>query len=848
MADGRVVYQIVGDTSQLSADMKSADGIIRQSASSWDSIAKSAAAAVGTAFTAATAAGVAGLTALGKEGLAYNTQLEQSKRSFATFLGDEKEAEKVMQRIVDYAAVTPFDVGNLTDSVKMLVSADIAADDAIDTVLALGDAVAATGGGTDALSRMAANLQQVSNVGKASAMDVKQFAMAGINIYKVLSDYTGQTAEDLQGQEISYQMISEALKNAAAEGGRYYGAMESQSETLDGKISTLKDTFTQFTGRITEDLTPAAKVVVSALTDMLNNSGELEPVLKGIFTSISDGIITVVEKAGNLGDLISPIVGMVGDLAGHVGDLLPKIKELGGESIGKIAEKAAELQEKLKPLADGILDNIKSAIEAITPSVSDIKSFIESISSALGQIMPYITELGGELLEKIAENAGSLKSKIEPLVTNVLETLKSTMADLVPRLKDLADTILSNISKYIENMKSPLEIIVDRVIPVIMELLPGIIELLMTIGEQVLAPIIKYIAELAPKLQELADKLMPAISDFLGKIIGFLKDLVTGLIAPLIKFISDITEPLMHFIGEILPPLIEFIGKVVEIVGNLARTILPPLFEIIKNIVQKLEPLATTILRDIIDFGKKIAEKVGELVKRLAPLMETVGEVASALLDLLTSTLEPIYTWLQQNILPFIDIIIDKLGEIAGWLIDQIQNALNLVKGAIDGVKEAFNILQMFLTGNFQGAWEAVCNFMDSATKGAAEAITGWINGAIQTVSNAVATIKSLVSGIGSGIEAVSSGEIKWYELPGYVADQLLNKDKDSNKKTETAEKATSAGTAEKAAGAGTSSSIAGSANTTTVNVTVNTELDGDKIATSTFNRIDDYAGAKVRG
>lgn len=54
------------------------------------------------------------------------------------------------------------------------------------------------GGGSDELGRMAQNLQQIKNAGKATAADIKQFAYAGIDVYGILADYTGKSTAEVQ--------------------------------------------------------------------------------------------------------------------------------------------------------------------------------------------------------------------------------------------------------------------------------------------------------------------------------------------------------------------------------------------------------------------------------------------------------------------------------------------------------------------------------------------------------------------------------------------------------------------------------------------------------------------------
>jgi tape measure domain-containing protein len=202
-------------------------------------------------------------------GIEYNAQIEKYTTGFTNMLGSAEAAQQVMSQIQEDAAKTPFDVEYLTKANQYLISAGENASYARNTIMALGDAVSATDGGNDELNRMAQNLQQIANTGKATAVDIKQFAYAGINIYQVLADYTGKSVQEVQNMTISYDLLSQALIAASEEGGRYYGAMETQSQTMNGRMSTLQDNVKQLAGLLTGDLSSGAGVVIGNLNDML---------------------------------------------------------------------------------------------------------------------------------------------------------------------------------------------------------------------------------------------------------------------------------------------------------------------------------------------------------------------------------------------------------------------------------------------------------------------------------------------------------------------------------------------------------------------------------------------------
>nr|DAG49463.1 MAG TPA: tail tape measure protein [Caudoviricetes sp.] len=207
-------------------------------------------------------------------GVQYNAQLEQYQTALTNMLGSEAEAVALLDEIKQDAAKTPFDTAGLVKANELLISAGIDAESSRRTILALGDAVSATGGGNDELSRMAQNLQQIQNAGKATSADIKQFAYAGIDVYGILADYTGKSAEEVQKMTVTYDLLSNALISAADEGGRYFNSMNTQSETLKGKWSTLKDNATQLAGLMTGDLTDGVKTVIGHMNDLTVSAAE----------------------------------------------------------------------------------------------------------------------------------------------------------------------------------------------------------------------------------------------------------------------------------------------------------------------------------------------------------------------------------------------------------------------------------------------------------------------------------------------------------------------------------------------------------------------------------------------
>lgn len=231
-------------------------------------------------------------------GISYNAQIEKYTTGFTNMLGSAQAAQEAMQAIQEDAARTPFDVASLTQANQLLISAGENAEYSRKVINALGDAVSATGGSSAELSRMAANLQQIANVGKAATIDIKQFAYAGINIYQILADYTGKSVQEVQKMTISYDLLSQALIAASEEGGRYYNAMNTQSQTLKGRTDTLKDNVSQLAGLLTGNLTNALGGVIFKLNEMVLAAQDAYKLdgWSGLIGEIT-GLTSVIDKA-----------------------------------------------------------------------------------------------------------------------------------------------------------------------------------------------------------------------------------------------------------------------------------------------------------------------------------------------------------------------------------------------------------------------------------------------------------------------------------------------------------------------------------------------------------------------
>lgn len=219
-------------------------------------------------LTVATAAGFAAmkLKDYGQYALQTSAAFEQLAISFRVMTGSAQTGQELTDAIIKLGAETPMTAQQLSKAAQLLLSFGESAENIIPDLKLLGDI---TGGEVNRFNMLALAFAQVGANGKLMGQDLLQMVNAGFNPLQIMSQTTGKSMGELRKEmeegRISFQMVAQAMKDAASEGGRYFGLMEQQSQSLNGRLSTLGDTWEQVAKSIGDVFAPAAKTAVNAL-------------------------------------------------------------------------------------------------------------------------------------------------------------------------------------------------------------------------------------------------------------------------------------------------------------------------------------------------------------------------------------------------------------------------------------------------------------------------------------------------------------------------------------------------------------------------------------------------------
>lgn len=245
--------------------------------------------------------------------------------------------------------------------------------------------------------------------GKATSMDIRQFAYAGIDIYGILAETTGKTTEELKQMDITFEDVSNALIQASKEGGKYYKGQSKSAKTLSGQLNTLKKDFKDLLGQLTETLLPVAKKIISRVSEIINK-----------FKSLDAGTKERIAKIGLLVTALSPLLIIIGKLISSVGTIITTLSNLytvvgklavilnpttGLAVLGVVALTTATvlLSEKSKILTND-LQKLRDKVDSQRTSWDNLKQSSQDYINANSTEVTSLQRLKDELASIVDEN------------------------------------------------------------------------------------------------------------------------------------------------------------------------------------------------------------------------------------------------------------------------------------------------------------------------------------------------------------------------------------------------------------------------------------------------------------
>ncbi len=365
---------------------------------------------LGLQLTAGLTAPIGAIAAIG---ISFNSLQQQAQNAFTTMLGDGEKAKSFLNDLKDFAAQTPFEFQDLTRASQRLLAMGFEASKVIPTLTAIGDAVAAMGGGAEMVNRVTTAFGQMQAKGKASAEEMLQLTEAGIPAWEFLANKIGVDIPAAMKMVSDRAVDSSVAIEALTEGinSKFGGMMAEQSKTFMGVISTIKDT-----------LTFIAADALSPLFEMISNGlrkiADILPTLQAYWESLGPEVQNAVVAFGAVLALAGPVALGIAGISAAIAFLATPFG--------------------IATVAVGAFVAAMMAFPSFRAVVLDV---IDRIAMALGFMASYLKSVGVAVLDLVMGKPGEAIKTMATSYERAMETAADASAGLQKGLSALGSVV-----------------------------------------------------------------------------------------------------------------------------------------------------------------------------------------------------------------------------------------------------------------------------------------------------------------------------------------------------------------------------------------------------------------------
>lgn len=842
MADGKVVIEILGDSSKFASEVSKLTDTTSKAISSLGS-------GFSKAGTVLTAAITAPLAIAGVKAARWASQTaanaEQVDIAFNTMLGPER-AKKMIADLVEFAKTTPFEMAGLNKATQQMLAYGFAANDVIPMLTDIGNATAALGAGQQGIDAITRALGQMHGKGVAASQEMMQLTEVGIPAWdylaKALHTDVAGAMDMVTKKAVSADVAIAAIR--AGMQGDFGGLMIKQSRTLTGVLSNLADAATATIMKVYQ--TDGYKKMTDALSKLADPIQKLVESLMPLFERGMEALAFMATNAANAINQMSAsdiqtIAKSIGMLAGTGPALLVigKSMETAGKMLGAFSKASGTVASGLsviKGMVPGTLSTVaglstgfKSSFGGIAAVVQDkletailyawefrdslLKTFGSSIASRLGGVSnaiagvfdPALTSLGPKLLGAVQPAMGVVANLAAgfgsaTVVLGVLSIAAAVAGTAFVAMGGDITQAAANIASNIVGIADTIPGLASQISSVLPQVASG----LASAGPTLAHAFEVLFGQMGAAWQQIAPGLLEAVGAAAGAICDILVASAPSLMAGAMQAFTFILQALTEVAGQLAEAAPQILQGLVD--GFVANA--PALFEAAQGLfmglvdgVVAIIPALAAALPQIIDvFISGLPGFVGTLLQAAVNLFVAIVNAIPVILPGLIGNIGNLIGTVVSNLPTFIGMllgaavtlftaIVTAVPQIIGSLLGAVGNLLNQAKNAITSF-DLGSAGRAFIQGFVNGvtglaSWvvDRVCGVFNGVV-GAVKALLG-----IHSPSRVMAglggyTVDGFVVGIAGGKRDVYKAaqdlaEAAQSGVDGYALNVPINKQMD---------------------------------------------------------------------
>ncbi|MDA8212156.1 MAG: tape measure protein [Clostridia bacterium] len=587
------------------------------------------------AVTIGTVIGGIATGALTQLGIGFNASMEQAQMGFTTMLGSAEKADAFLKELADFAKNTPFDFPGLRDAAKKMIAFGFESKQVIPTLTAVGDAVAAVGGGQEVIDRVLLSMGQIKATGRATWQEIKQMGENGIPALSMLAEAFNTTEKNVMDMlskgvipaDKAIQILTEGMNK------RYGGMMKNMENTWNGMVSNIKDGATFLVG--------------SAFAPIFNIlKGKVLPVVKDTVAELQQNFDSGGGLAGALKILVPPgLSDNLKDVSDFIAELKTKIQSQDWESVGKaIGEALKKMVQSMTGFGKSLIDKLGQEMEQIDWAAVGRNSVKVAAGFALGfaaglldpavwwqilkehwdvilEVILGIVLLPEGIVAKIAAGLAKIPLAgkfLSWMVTQVSKFGKEALAPVGQLLKDFAGAMMDGFTKSIGLSGG-------KLLPKLLEVITGAVNGIKDFGETLYLKGMYFMERLGAGLANAGPKqVVQKVRDIIANVDSFL----SGTISKFIDKGRNIVEGLWQGISE----------KGGWLVGKIKTFVSENIVQPVKNLLGIQSPSKV-----MAEFGKYVAEGLAQGIEenkgKVADKSKLLAEAIAGALDTIQSKL-----------------------------------------------------------------------------------------------------------------------------------------------------------------------------------------------------------------
>lgn len=329
------------------------------------------------------------------------SKMEDIQVQFQVLTGNVNTARRVMQDLADFSAGTPFQFEDIAEAGKKLLGFGFAASELKDRLREIGDVSAALG---TPLGDLALIFGQVRAAGKLTGERLLQFQERAVPIGAALAKTMGVPEKAIKKLvsegKVSFDIFQEAFASLSEEGGVAFGGLEKKSQTLSGRISTLKDNMSLLFATIGKEGLPGVGFLVDKFTNLakvIRHAIGPEAKLSGLKEELADITIQLADARKEMKDFPAAL------LATTKGGL--KIIEKTNE----LAHQEYQLKLKIKALEDRMTADGAAEVAAVEQKIQAEEDYKTKLDQIKGDLLADATVTQMTELERLEAHLAEKK-------------------------------------------------------------------------------------------------------------------------------------------------------------------------------------------------------------------------------------------------------------------------------------------------------------------------------------------------------------------------------------------------------------------------------------------------------